>query len=180
MIRSNWLKRKRTSFRRLKGKNSNDSRTTIAIVGGGVGGLAAALATATAGRSPHHLASRPRRTRIRPSLCYVWLTHSSGGRENMQNEHLVRANLRTPKAAAIAGMLFSLLLIAVFSLLRISVPADPQERAHGCAPIRAPLRWRSTWCRSSGSRSFGLSACYAIAWAHLTLRRFSSEANCCS
>jgi hypothetical protein len=45
----------------------------------------------------------------------------------MQNEHLVRANLRTPKAAAIAGMLFSLLLIAVFSLLRISVPADPQE-----------------------------------------------------
>ena len=45
----------------------------------------------------------------------------------MQNEHLVRANLRTSKAAAIAGMLFSLLLIAVFSLLRISVPADPQE-----------------------------------------------------
>ena len=45
----------------------------------------------------------------------------------MQNEHVVRANLRTPKAAAIAGMLFSLLLIAVFSLLRISVPADPQE-----------------------------------------------------
>jgi len=45
----------------------------------------------------------------------------------MHNEHLVRANLRTPKAAAIAGMLFSLLLIAVFSLLRISVPADPQE-----------------------------------------------------
>jgi hypothetical protein len=45
----------------------------------------------------------------------------------MQNEHLVRANLRTPKAAAIAGLLFSLLLIAVFSLLRISVPADPQE-----------------------------------------------------
>ena len=45
----------------------------------------------------------------------------------MQNENLVRANLRTPKAAAIAGMLFSLLLIAVFSLLRISVPADPQE-----------------------------------------------------
>ena len=45
----------------------------------------------------------------------------------MQNEYLVRANLRTPKAAAIAGMLFSFMLIAVFSLLRISVPADPQE-----------------------------------------------------
>src|SRR6516165_1223680 len=45
----------------------------------------------------------------------------------MQNEHLVQANLRTPKAAAIAGMLFSFLLIVVFSLLRISVPADPHE-----------------------------------------------------
>jgi len=45
----------------------------------------------------------------------------------MSNEYLLRANLRTPKAAAIAGMLFSFLLMAAFSLLRISVPADPQE-----------------------------------------------------
>ena len=45
----------------------------------------------------------------------------------MPNEYLLRANLRTPKAAAIAGMLFSFLLMAAFSLLRISVPADPQE-----------------------------------------------------
>jgi hypothetical protein len=45
----------------------------------------------------------------------------------MPNEYLLRANLRTPKAAAIAGMLFSFLLTAAFSLLRISVPADPQE-----------------------------------------------------
>ena len=34
---------------------------------------------------------------------------------------------RTPKAAAIAGVLFALLLIVVFVLLRISVPADPRE-----------------------------------------------------
>jgi len=45
----------------------------------------------------------------------------------MPNEYLLRANLRTPKAAAIAGMLFSFLLMAAFSLLRISVPVDPQE-----------------------------------------------------
>jgi MFS family permease len=45
----------------------------------------------------------------------------------MPNQYLSRANLRTPKAAAIAGMLFSFLLMAAFSLLRISVPADPQE-----------------------------------------------------
>jgi hypothetical protein len=45
----------------------------------------------------------------------------------MADEPLTRATLKTPKAAAIAGMLFSLLLIIVFSLLRISAPADPQE-----------------------------------------------------
>jgi hypothetical protein len=44
----------------------------------------------------------------------------------MPNEPLTRANLKTPKAAAIAGMLFSVLLIAVFWLLRTSIPADPQ------------------------------------------------------
>jgi hypothetical protein len=40
---------------------------------------------------------------------------------------LTRDHLRTPKAAAIAGMIFSILLLAVFLLLRISVPADPRE-----------------------------------------------------
>ena len=40
---------------------------------------------------------------------------------------LTRENLRTPKAAAIAGMVFSLLTVAVFWLLWKSVPADPQE-----------------------------------------------------
>jgi len=45
----------------------------------------------------------------------------------MQNGYLTRANLRTPKAAAVAGMLFSVLLISAFWLFRISVPADPQE-----------------------------------------------------
>lgn len=44
-----------------------------------------------------------------------------------EKKTLTRANLKTPRAAAIAGILFSVLLIAVFWLLRISVPADPQE-----------------------------------------------------
>jgi hypothetical protein len=35
--------------------------------------------------------------------------------------------LRTPRAAAIAGLLFSVLLLSAFLLLRISVPADPRE-----------------------------------------------------
>ena len=40
---------------------------------------------------------------------------------------LTRANLRTPKAAAIAGVLFSILLVASFWMLRRSIPADPLE-----------------------------------------------------
>ena len=45
----------------------------------------------------------------------------------MQEASLTRTNLRTPKAAAIAGMLFSLLTVAAFWLFWISVPADPQD-----------------------------------------------------
>jgi MFS family permease len=45
----------------------------------------------------------------------------------MQTGPLTRANLKTPKAAAIAGMVFSILVMAVFWLLRTAIPADPQE-----------------------------------------------------
>lgn len=38
-----------------------------------------------------------------------------------------RTRLRTPKAAAIAGIIFSIFLIAIFGLLRSSVPANPLE-----------------------------------------------------
>src|SRR3954467_6124746 len=37
------------------------------------------------------------------------------------------ARLNTPKAAAIAGIVFSVLLIAIFWLLRRSVPSDPLD-----------------------------------------------------
>jgi hypothetical protein len=38
-----------------------------------------------------------------------------------------RARLKTPKAAAIAGIAFSILLLAILWLLRRSVPADPLD-----------------------------------------------------
>jgi hypothetical protein len=40
---------------------------------------------------------------------------------------LTRANLRTPKAAAMAGIVFSVLLLAIFWLFRSAVPSDPLE-----------------------------------------------------
>jgi hypothetical protein len=56
----------------------------------------------------------------------------------MPEQTLTHATLRTPKAAAAAGIIFSLLLIAVFVLLRMSVPADPME----------PGAWLSTSART--------------------------------
>jgi hypothetical protein len=38
---------------------------------------------------------------------------------------LTNAYLRTPRAAAVAGIAFSVLLVAVFWLMRLSVPPDP-------------------------------------------------------
>jgi hypothetical protein len=52
---------------------------------------------------------------------------SSAPQKQMRTGPLTRANLKTPKAAAIAGMVFSVLLIVVFWLLRTSIPAAPQE-----------------------------------------------------
>lgn len=44
-----------------------------------------------------------------------------------QEADLIRGRLKTPRAAAIAGILFSVLLIAGLLLFRLSVPADPLE-----------------------------------------------------
>src|SRR4249920_3499020 len=42
-------------------------------------------------------------------------------------DSLLSKQLRTPRAAAIAGIAFSILLLAFFWLLRRSVPADPND-----------------------------------------------------
>jgi hypothetical protein len=49
------------------------------------------------------------------------------GRVMSDHSALVRARLKTPKAAAIAGIVFSVLLIIILWLLRRSVPADPLD-----------------------------------------------------
>ena len=43
------------------------------------------------------------------------------------NETVTRASLKTPRAAAVAGILFSLSVFGAFWFLRASVPADPSE-----------------------------------------------------
>ena len=44
-----------------------------------------------------------------------------------QKADLIRARLKAPRSAALAGILFSVLLIAVLLLFRLSVRADPLE-----------------------------------------------------
>ena len=44
-----------------------------------------------------------------------------------QSTPLTRVTLRTPRAAAIAGIIFSVLQVLILWLLRISLPADPLE-----------------------------------------------------
>src|SRR3954470_8736028 len=44
-----------------------------------------------------------------------------------QTEFVTRTSLRTPKAAAVAGIIYSVLLGIIFWLFRASVPADPLE-----------------------------------------------------
>jgi hypothetical protein len=45
----------------------------------------------------------------------------------MPDLELRRSELRTPRAAAVAGIVFSLLLLASLVLLRVTVPANPQD-----------------------------------------------------
>ncbi len=44
-----------------------------------------------------------------------------------EGDTLIHARLRTPKAAALAGIAFSLLMFTIFGLLRRSIPVDPLE-----------------------------------------------------
>jgi hypothetical protein len=52
---------------------------------------------------------------------------------------LARSSLNTPKAAAIAGIVFSVLLIIIIWLLRRSVPADPLDSGAWLATERASV-----------------------------------------
>src|SRR5271165_4353663 len=84
-----------------------------------------------------------------------------------QEATLIRARLKTPRAAAIAGILFSVLLITGLLLFRLSVRADPLRRGRGLRPVQTESLWRSTWCHSQALPFYGSSACCATAWESL-------------
>ena len=51
----------------------------------------------------------------------------------LKNGAVAHAHLKTPRAAAIAGIVFSLLMFVIFWLLRRSIPADPLESGNWLA-----------------------------------------------
>src|ERR1700722_252248 len=50
-----------------------------------------------------------------------------------KDDTVIRSDLRTPKSAAVAGVVFSLLIFTIFGLLRRSIPTDPLEAGAGVA-----------------------------------------------
>lgn len=52
---------------------------------------------------------------------------------------ITRAQLKTPKAAAVAGIIFSVLLAAIFWLVRASIPANPLEPGAWLAARSGPV-----------------------------------------
>jgi hypothetical protein len=72
-----------------------------------------------------------------------------------ENGVLTHAQLKTPKAAAIAGIAFSLLLLLILWLLRTSIPADPLE----------PGAWLATDTRAiTVALNLVPFACVAFLW----------------
>jgi hypothetical protein len=54
--------------------------------------------------------------------------HHCGSSPMQQTKSLTRVTLKTPRAAGIAGIIFSVLLLGIFGLLRILVPIDPLDQ----------------------------------------------------
>jgi len=92
----------------------------------------------------------------------------TGGRNprlttTQQTYVLTRENLRTPKAAAIAGMLFSVLTMVAFWLLWNSVPDDPQEQGMRLYTNSNAVALGLNPVPFAGLPSCGLSACCVTA-----------------
>jgi hypothetical protein len=76
---------------------------------------------------------------------------------------LITQRMRTPRAAAIAGIVFSLLLITSMLLIWTSVPADPRGPAADVISHLKAISFSYNCCLSPEWRSCGLSPSCATA-----------------
>ena len=84
-----------------------------------------------------------------------------------ENGSLTHAQLKTPKAAAIAGIAFSLLLLLILWLLRTSIPADPLEPGAWLATDTRAVTVALNLVPFAGSPFCGLSVCCGTGSASL-------------
>jgi len=56
-----------------------------------------------------------------------------------RDDTVIHRNLKTPKSAAVAGIVFSLLMFTIFGLLRRSIPTDPLESGAWLAADRKTI-----------------------------------------
>jgi hypothetical protein len=85
------------------------------------------------------------------------------GRHAMDS-NTARPNLRTPRAAALAGTIFSVLTIAAFWLFWISVPVDPHDSG-------------SWLTENSSTVAFGLNLIPSPTWPPQTPRELKRNAD---
>jgi hypothetical protein len=69
----------------------------------------------------------------------------------MEEERLteIRNRLKAPRAGAIAGIVFSILLIISLVLIRVSVPANPRDAGTWLSGKHTNQLTRNDWCSIS-------------------------------
>ena len=80
------------------------------------------------------------------------------GPDEMPTPALTRQAIRTPRAAAIAGIAFSVLLTAAFVLMRLAVPRDPEDAG--------------TWLTDGGKRDLVIVALNLLPFAGIAFLWF--------
>ena len=100
-----------------------------------------------------------------------------------QEATLVRQQMRTPRAAAIAGIIFSVLLITSLLLIRISIPYDPLGRPTDVVEHSKEISLALNLLPFQASPSCGSWPLCATVWESVkiaSLPPYSSAAACSS
>ena len=86
----------------------------------------------------------------------------------------IPAGLKAPRAGAIAGIVFSILLIISLVLIRLSVPANPGDTGAWLSDSVKSIHLALNLLPFAGLPSCGSSGCCATGWGALEDRFFAS------
>ena len=84
-----------------------------------------------------------------------------------EEKDAIRAGLKAPRAGAIAGIVFSILLIISLVLVRLSVPDSPRDPGTWLSQsVKSISLAHGPCCPSPELPSYGSWACCATGWGH--------------